>query len=103
MIRCRSPILRWPNQATTARFSGKAVRLAVEISDSTLAIDMGRKAHLYARHAVPEYWVVDVEAGSIHQMWNPADASYREKRTIALGESIEAATIVGLRVATSRS
>lgn len=79
---------------------GPEVRLAVEISDSTLDMDLGRKARLYARHGVPEYWVVDVEAGAIHQMWAPAGDSYAERRRIAFGEVIRAATIEGLGIGT---
>ncbi len=76
--------------------SGRSVRLAIEISDSTLKIDLGRKARLYARYAVPEYWVVDVDRGVIHQMWAPEVDDYAERREVAFGERIEAATIGGL-------
>ena len=34
--------------------------LVIEVSDSTRAFDLGRKAELYARFGVAEYWVVDV-------------------------------------------
>jgi Uma2 family endonuclease len=34
--------------------------LAVEISDSTLRFDRTTKASLYARAAIPEYWIVDL-------------------------------------------
>jgi Uma2 family endonuclease len=34
--------------------------LAVEVSDSSLDFDLGRKARLYARHGVPELWVFDI-------------------------------------------
>ena len=41
-------------------------RLAIEIlSPSTASIDRGRKRALYARHGVPYYWLVDVEAREI--------------------------------------
>jgi Uma2 family endonuclease len=36
------------------------IRLAVEVSDSTLAFDLGPKARLYARAGIPEYWVFDI-------------------------------------------
>jgi Uma2 family endonuclease len=36
------------------------IRLIVEISDSTLGFDLTRKAALYARAGIPEYWVLDV-------------------------------------------
>jgi len=85
-----------PNDARTLQ--GGSVRIAIEISDATLDTDMGRKARLYARHGVPEYWVVDVEGRVIHQMWSPAGDSYAERREIAFGGPISAATVIDLSV-----
>lgn len=34
--------------------------LVVEVSDSTLAIDRGRKAALYARAGIADYWIVNL-------------------------------------------
>jgi Uma2 family endonuclease len=40
--------------------------LVIEIlSDSTAARDRGVKMHIYARHGVPRYWIIDVDATSI--------------------------------------
>jgi Uma2 family endonuclease len=41
---------------------GPDALLVIEISDSTLAKDLGPKARLYARHGVGRYWVLDAEA-----------------------------------------
>jgi Uma2 family endonuclease len=81
---------------------GMVVRLAVEISDSTLAMDLGRKAHLYARHGIPEYWVVDADAALVHQLWSPVGDNYAERAEIALGEPVSARTVAGLTVRTER-
>lgn len=32
----------------------------IEVSNSTLAYDLGEKAQLYARSGIPEYWVLDI-------------------------------------------
>jgi Uma2 family endonuclease len=40
--------------------TGEDALLAVEVSDTTLADDLGRKVSLYARAGVSEYWVVDL-------------------------------------------
>ncbi len=40
--------------------------LAVEISDSTLATDLGAKVALYAQAEVAEYWVLDINARLLH-------------------------------------
>lgn len=74
--------------------------LAVEVSDSTLANDLGRKARLYARCGVREYWVVDAKGGVVHQMWAPAGETYAERREITFGDMLTSATIDGLMVPT---
>ena len=77
-----------------------ALRLVVEVSDTSLEYDLGRKAALYARNSVREYWVVDIAARVIHQMWAPTAGAYAERREVKFGERIEAATIEGLAVET---
>lgn len=81
--------------------SGPTVKLAVEVSDSTLRMDSGRKARLYATHGVPEYWIVDVEGEVIQQAWQPEDGNYLQTRKIVFGEPISAATIPDLNVETA--
>lgn len=79
-----------------------SVRLLVEISDSSRDMDFGIKVALYATSGIPEYWVVDVNEKVIHQMWAPEGEAYAERRDVAFGERIEAATVAGLAVATDR-
>lgn len=43
----------------------KAVKLIVEVSESTLADDLGDKAQEYAEAGLAEYWVADVEAKTV--------------------------------------
>ena len=74
--------------------------LAIEVSDSTLANDLGRKAGLYARCGVREYWVVDATDRVVHQMWRPVGEQYEERRAVAFGEQLSSATINGLMVPT---
>jgi Uma2 family endonuclease len=76
------------------------LKIAVEISDSSEKLDMGRKAQLYARHGVPEYWVIHRERREVIQMWSPGAGGYVERREVELGERIEAATVEGLAVET---
>ena len=53
-----------------------SVRLLVEVSVTTLRDDLGSKLRSYAAHGVPEYWVVDVAKGMLHQMWSPSGDGY---------------------------
>lgn len=77
-----------------------SVKLVVEVSDSSLANDLGAKARLYASSGVQEYWVVDIEAKRIHQFWGPVGESYGEKRELSFGDRLVAATLPGLAMET---
>lgn len=48
----------------------------VEISDSTPALDLKTKASLYARAAIVEYWVVDVEGRRVIVHRSPTGGKY---------------------------
>lgn len=45
--------------ASFSHVSSGELLLAIEVAASSLAYDRGLKAHLYARHRVHEFWVVD--------------------------------------------
>ncbi len=79
----------------------RSVRLIVEVSDSTLAEDMGKKLRLYAAAGIPKYWVADVNGRVIYQMWGPNDEGYAQSRAIAFGAPIAATTITDLTIDTS--
>lgn len=76
------------------------VVLIVEVSDTTLDVDLTRKARLYARHGVPEYWVADVVTNVVHRMADADGDRYRQAARIAFGEPIIAATLPKLVVST---
>jgi Uma2 family endonuclease len=77
-----------------------SIALAVEVADSSAAFDLGKKALVYARHGVPEYWVLDIPARAVHQLTGPGAEGYRERKTVPLGGSIASATIQNLVVET---
>lgn len=78
----------------------KSVALIVEVSDSTLQIDLGRKAALYAVAGVPEYWVADLDGRVIHQMWSPSQTGYLDRREIVFGSVVVAESLAGLVIET---
>lgn len=77
-----------------------SVALAVEVSRTSARFDLGPKATLYAKHGVPEYWVVELGTKRLHQFWSPREEAYGESRIVPLGEPVESVTIAGLAVAT---
>jgi Uma2 family endonuclease len=76
----------------------ESVALIVEVSDSSIVFDLNEKADLYARHRVPEYWVLDLTAGMMHQLWEPGSAGFAKGRSVPLGDVIESITLPDLRV-----
>jgi len=52
------------------------VLLLVEFADSSLAYDRGIKLALYARHGVPEVWIVDIVNGVVEVFLEPGDSSF---------------------------
>ena len=62
--------------------------LVVEVSDSTLAFDRGAKLRLYARHGLPEYWIVNLVDAVLEVYRDPAGDTYRAKQTHGRGERL---------------
>jgi Uma2 family endonuclease len=73
-----------------------SVGLVIEVADSTLDIDLGSKAALYARHGLPEYWVVDVAGARLHRHSQPDGDMWGLRQTFATGTPWPSATIAGL-------
>jgi Uma2 family endonuclease len=78
--------------------AAEAVALAVEVSDSSIVFDLEDKARLYAKHGIAEYWVLDIGAGKLHQLWQPSPLGYEQGRSVDLGSMIESITVRGLAV-----
>jgi len=55
---------------------GPDLALVIEVSDSTLRNDLGKKAQLYAAHGVRDYWVVDVTGERLHRHSEPGPDGY---------------------------
>ena len=64
------------------------VRLAIEVSESTLAFDLGPKARLYARAGIPEYWVFDIGGRRLIVHRYPQGGSYSAVIAYDEGESV---------------
>ena len=62
--------------------------LAVEVADTSLRNDLGRKRADYADAAVPHYWVIDVNGRKTHVMSDPEAGEYGTKRVIPFGEPL---------------
>jgi Uma2 family endonuclease len=52
--------------------------LVIEVSDTTLRYDRNVKVPLYARHGIPEVWIVDLESRRIHFFHSPSVGTYTD-------------------------
>jgi Uma2 family endonuclease len=52
--------------------------LIVEVSESSLRYDVQVKAPLYARHGVPEYWIIDLKGRQVTFFRSPESGQYAD-------------------------
>ncbi len=64
------------------------VVLLIEVSESSLRKDRLIKAPLYARHAMSEYWIVNLPRRELEVYSDPLDGIYRSLQTFGPGELI---------------
>lgn len=64
------------------------VDLLIEVSHTSLAHDRKRKASLYARAGVPEYWIMNVPRRVVEVRHQPEDGKYRQLRIYRPKESV---------------
>jgi Uma2 family endonuclease len=67
---------------------GDEMLLVIEVSDTTAAFDRSRKATLYARAGVPEYWVLDLNGRMLVVHREPDGTQYRQTFLHAPEETI---------------
>jgi Uma2 family endonuclease len=76
-----------------------AALLIVEVSQSTLSHDRGRKMAAYARNGIAEYWILDLTVEKVEVYREPCGKSYRSKTIRGRGESIEPLHAAGATIA----
>jgi Uma2 family endonuclease len=74
--------------ADYSRGHPEAAHLVVEVAESSLATDRLIKAQLYARGAIPEYWIVDLEGRLIEVYRRPENGTYASITTAREGDSV---------------
>lgn len=82
------PDLMWVRAARYRQHHPTAddVKLVIEVSDSSLQIDLIEKERLYAEARIAEYWVVDSQSNCIHVFRDPEGGSYRQRSVAKVGE-----------------
>lgn len=92
-------VVRAGEAASVTRHPGSAL-LVIEVAGESLRLDRQAKAALYARSAIPEYWIVNLAdaAVEVHRDPDPPSALYRRTFTARPGDALEAQSVPGLRV-----
>lgn len=67
-----------------------SIALAVEIADTSLGHDLGRKAAKYAEYGVAEYWVVDVNSRRTHVLRKPEGGVYHDITAVPFDGELKA-------------
>jgi Uma2 family endonuclease len=62
--------------------------LVVEVADSSLAKDRAQKRLLYARHGIPEYWLVNLIDQHLEVYRDPASGDYKSKTTLERSDTL---------------
>ena len=52
------------------------IRLLIEVSDTSRRLDLGKKARLYARAGIADYWVIDIPQKCVHVHRSPERGAY---------------------------
>jgi Uma2 family endonuclease len=79
-----------PDDYVHEHLKARDVFLVIEVSESTLAYDRGRKVAAYAGSGVPEYWIVNLVDRRI-EVFNdpdPTNQRYRQERFAVPGDML---------------
>lgn len=71
-----------------------AVRLIVEVADTTLGRDTGDKLRDYARARIPLYWIVDLNSLSVRVCVEPDGETYAAQSIVRFGEPLSLAPLL---------
>lgn len=81
-----------------ANLNPRSARLAVEIADSSLGWDLGRKALIYAHFGIPELWVIDAVKEVTHVHSRPGLEGYGSITQVPAADAVVSAAVPGLSV-----
>lgn len=86
----------YPKASGLKQLSAGTARLVVELADSSLGYDLGRKAGLYAGFGIRELWVIDAVKLQAHVHRDPTAEGYRSVVSVSSSQRlipVEAASL----------
>lgn len=92
-------VLKLPAEQYRAKqASASDALLVIEVSDTTVRKDTRVKIPLYARHQVPEVWIVDLQKKCFRFYRSPLDGQYREVAVTSEPNSAEIPGVAGATI-----
>jgi len=76
-------IIVYPATMRSPDVDGQTVLLVIEVSDTSLAYDLGVKAAIHASHGVREYWVINAKTLETTVHRSPTASRYADVRLLA--------------------
>jgi Uma2 family endonuclease len=92
-------VRRTPDFYASGKPTPVDIFLVIEVADSSLEYDRQVKAPLYARHGIPELWIVDLINSVIEVYRDPAAEGYRSIQTVQRGDVLHPLAFPDLQVA----
>jgi Uma2 family endonuclease len=74
------------------------VLLIIEVSDTSLRYDREVKLPFYARHGIPEVWIVDLAARAVEMHRKPEQQAYAEVVTRGPSETLQPLSSAVVRI-----
>jgi len=78
------------------------VLLVIEVASSSVRYDKEVKAPLYAKHGIPEYWIVRLDTQVIEVHREPKSDGYGSIREFRAGAVLEPLLLPGISISTDR-
>jgi Uma2 family endonuclease len=78
------------------------VLLLIEVSDTTLSLDRGKKAKLYAQAGIADYWIVNLRKRCLEIRRDPKGSRYQTVQTLRPGDEARPLAFPQIALAVSR-
>jgi len=92
-------VLRAGMDRVEAGLPGPAdVLLLIEVSDTTVAYDRGTKLRLYARVGVAEYWLVNLQSGSVEVYRGATSHGYLQTMEVRPGDIVRPLSLPAVEI-----
>ncbi len=88
----------FPRKIFPSDMRGYDVLLAIEVSDSSLAYDLGRKIGIYAAFGIPEIWVINANTLGTHVFRKLGAEGYADVLEISSGDEIISTRVPELKM-----